>query len=140
MTRHAKMILAALGLLLMAGLWRFNLTPAKAAAAFNTLTVTTTSDGPLPLPGSLRQAINDAAPGDTINFVLSGCPCIITLTEGALTINKPLTIQGPGARQLTITGNNASRVFRSNLPPAATLTLAGLTIAQGHTQGNGAGG
>ncbi len=107
-----------------------------------TITVTNTNDSSA---GSLRQAIADAAPGDTINFSLSGCPCTITLTSGELVINKDLTIQGPGASQLTISGNNASRVFFINPgaagattgPPATSLVVAisNLTLANGKAKG-----
>ena len=62
-----------------------------------TLTVINTNDSG---SGSLRQAIAAAAPGDTINFSLSGCPCTITLISGELVIDKSLTIQGPGASLL----------------------------------------
>jgi hypothetical protein len=95
-----------------------------------TFTVINTNDSG---PGSLRQAIAGAAPGDTIDFNLSGCPCTITLTSGELVINKPLTISGPGARALSINGANASRVFYINA--LGTVTLSGMTI----TNGNGVG-
>jgi hypothetical protein len=58
------------------------------------LVVTTTADSGA---GSLRKAIDDAIPGDTISFNLSGCPCTITLTSGALVIDANLTINGPEA-------------------------------------------
>jgi hypothetical protein len=67
-----------------------------------TFTVTSTEDSG---PGSLRDAINNAAPGDTINFSVTGT---ITLTSGSLSINKDLTINGPGASNLTISRNDAS--------------------------------
>ena len=73
----------------------------------NTITVTNTADSG---PGSLRDAIATAAPGDTINFSVQ-TPVPITLTSGELLINKNLTISGPGASSLAISGNNASRVF-----------------------------
>src|SRR5216683_7870947 len=64
-------------------------------------------------PGSLRQAIVDANanPGaNTIRFAprLHGA---ITLTSGQLSITNDLTIDGPGASALTVSGNDASRVF-----------------------------
>ena len=45
-------------------------------------------------PGSLRQAIVDAFPGDRINFIVTGT---IALTSGQLVVDKDLTITGPGA-------------------------------------------
>lgn len=71
------------------------------------VTVTNTNDSG---PGSLRQAIEDAAVGDTIIFDLV-LPATITLTSGELVLGKNLTIDGPGPDQLTISGNNSSRVF-----------------------------
>ena len=64
--------------------------------------------------GSLRQAIvsnNATAGGNTILFsnVVTGT---ITLTGGELFINKNLTILGPGAKVLAVSGNAASRVCR----------------------------
>ena len=62
-------------------------------------------------PGTLRQAILSAASGDTIVFNLPGCPCVISLAS-ALSINRNLTISGPGSTQLTVNGNNLVRVFQ----------------------------
>lgn len=95
-----------------------------------TITVTNTNDSGA---GSLRQAIADAAPGDTINFGGSISGSTITLTSGELVIDKDLTIQGPGAHLLSISGNNASRVFNIY---QATATLDGITIRDG-TAGEG---
>ena len=78
--------------------------------------------------GSLRAAIAAAAPGDTINFSVTGT--IMLASE--LAIDKNLTIQGPGANLLTISGNNAVRVFNiGSLSPGINVTLTGLTIASG---------
>ena len=74
-----------------------------------TITVTNTNDSG---PGSLRAAVATAAPLDTINFNLSGCPCTITLTSGEVVIDKPLYVRGPGAGVLAVSGNHASRIFR----------------------------
>ncbi len=98
--------------------------PAHAHAA--TLQVSTTADSGA---GSLRQAIATAAAGDTITFAptVSGT---ILLTSGELPIDKSLTIAGPGAGQLTVSGNNTSRVVNIT---AGTVALSGLTIAQGRS-------
>jgi len=93
--------------------------PAMAA----TITVTNTDDSGV---GSLREAIASAAPGDTINFSVTGT---ITLTSGELLISKDLTITGPGASRLAISGNNASRVFRI---PAGTVSISNVTIQNGN--------
>ncbi len=44
-------------------------------------------------------------------------------------IGKNLNIQGPGANNLTISGNNASRVF--HIDSGETVTLANMKIADG---------
>src|SRR5262249_22149369 len=49
-----------------------------------------------------------------------------------------LTIDGPGAGRLTVSGNQASRVF--DVQTGATATLAGLTIADGLVVADGGGG
>jgi hypothetical protein len=95
-------------------------------------TVTNTADSG---PGSLRDAISAAASGDKINFNLSSYPRTITLTSGELLINKNLIIQGPGANQLTINGNHASRVFHT----VTDVTLSGLTITNGSAADFGGG-
>ena len=46
----------------------------------------------------------------------------ITLTQGALAIPEALTIQGPGASKLSISGGGASGVFALNGPYPADLT------------------
>jgi hypothetical protein len=87
------------------------------------ITVTNTNDNG---PGSLRQAITDATPGDTIKFSITG---LITLTSGQLVIDRNLKIVGPGASHLSISGNHASGVFTLN--SGITATLDGLTIKDG---------
>jgi CSLREA domain-containing protein len=83
---------------------------------------------------SLREAIANASPGTTINFDPSLAWGTITLTEGQLTIDKNLFINGLGADQLTISGNNASRVFLvddGNENTSINVKIDGLTIADG---------
>jgi hypothetical protein len=94
----------------------------------STLTVTNLSDSD---PGSLRDIVNQASSGDTINFD-SGLQGTITLTSGELAISKSLDIEGPGAAQITVSGNKASRVF--DIAPGVAATLAGLTIANGQVK------
>src|SRR2546423_325420 len=102
-----------------------------------TLVVTNTDDSGA---GSLRQAIADANPagGDTISFSVTGT---ITLSSGELVIDKALIISGPGASQLTVSGNSASRVCNVTVAGPAAVTFSGLTIADGKvtSNANGAG-
>ena len=92
-----------------------------------TLTVTNLNDTGA---GSLRQAIADASPGDTIDFAVTGT---ITLTSGQLTINNDLVISGPGSGDLNISGNNASRVFNVT---GGQVTISGVTVRDGNPPSN----
>jgi hypothetical protein len=100
-----------------------------AAAAI--ITVTNSNDNG---PGSLRQAIIDAAPGDTINFGITGT---ITLTTGELLIYKNLTINGTDASDLAISGNNSSRIVRIT---ADSVNISNVTITNGNSYGSPGGG
>ena len=88
-----------------------------------TLTVNNLNDSGV---GSLRDTINMATSNDVVEFLLGNHPSTITLTSGAIAIAKNLTINGPGANLLTITGNNQFPVFNIN---AADVKLSGLGIA-----------
>jgi hypothetical protein len=90
------------------------------------LTVTSAADDGS--AGTLRAVIASAASGDTIVFSNQLPNHTITLTS-QITITKNLDIEGPGANKLTVSGNNASRVF--DIANSATVTIAGLTIANG---------
>ena len=79
--------------------------------------------------GSLRAAIAAANSGDKIVFAPSLNGQTITLTSGQLNISKNLTIQGPGASHLTISGDRVTRVFEVNANQLVVLT--GLTINNG---------
>src|SRR5262249_16239494 len=84
-------------------------------------------------PGSLRQAILDAndRPGaDTIRFAPAARDGTLTLTSGELSITDDLILDGPGVNRLTISGNDASRVF-SVSGSATDVVIRDLTIAHG---------
>ena len=98
------------------------------------LPVTTTNDAG---PGSLRQAILNASPVDT--EIVTFAPNVtntIRLTTGELVVNKPLVIDGPGARMLRISGNGSNRVFHLT---GGSVLLSGLTIANGWASDYGGG-
>lgn len=143
--RLALPLLLALQLLGLSGL-------AVGAIPGPTIEVTTTNDvvdagdcGTIAigdLPGtdtvtSLREALcvaNNSADDETITFA----PAVtgtITLTSGALSIFRGVTITGPGAATLTISGNNASGVF--NINDGGMVAISGLTIGNGSAGGGG---
>jgi hypothetical protein len=126
----------------MAAVGAVLLCPCAASAA--TLTVTNTNDSG---SGSVRAAVltANATSGDTIRFAVTGT---ITLTSGEIPISSDLTIDGPGAGQLAISGNDNSRVFfvdpgsagATSAPKSGlTVSISGLRIADGNATG-GAGG
>ncbi|MEM9007334.1 MAG: choice-of-anchor Q domain-containing protein [Cyanobacteria bacterium P01_F01_bin.86] len=98
------------------------------------ITVTSTADQG---NGTLRAAINAAQPGDTIEFTENLAGKTIRLTSGQLVIDKDLVIDGGNAPDLTISGNNRSRVFE--IGKKKEVTLENLIIANGKTEGPGGG-
>lgn len=97
--------------------------------------VTTNADSG---PGSLRQAIADACSGGTITFDMSQVVSPITLTS-PLVANQELTINGPGASQLTVSGNDEVAVFQTTVASPGVVTLSGLSLTLGSSSGGGAG-
>src|SRR6516165_9980902 len=63
--------------------------------------------------GSLRQAILDANADSTPDQIVFAPDLhgTIALTSGQLEVTNNLTIVGPGAARLTVSGNDQSRVF-----------------------------
>jgi hypothetical protein len=100
----------------------------------STLTVLNASDHD---PGSLRAVLAGASSGDQIVFGPALNGQTITLTSGELFLNKNLTIAGPGDGLLTVSGNQASRVFE--VAGGATDSVSGLTVANGRGPSQGGG-
>lgn len=96
-----------------------------------TLTVLNTSDAG---PGSLRDLVTSATPGDTITFDASVSGTIPLVTT--LPLAQNLTIQGPGAGNLTLSGQNTVRVLTVT---GGSVTLSGLTVADGKDSSLGGG-
>jgi hypothetical protein len=95
-----------------------------------TLIVTNNADGGA---GSLRKAIADSSPGDTITFAPSLSGATITLAS-TLTIDKSLTIDGSSLTSpVAISGADAHRVFYIGGEVNSILvTLNSLTIRNGY--------
>src|SRR5881394_2332962 len=96
-------------------------------------TVTSTADNG---PGSLREAIANAAAGETISFSVSG---VITLTSGELLITNDLRIRGPGASELMIQRSTETNTpgFRIFNVRSGIATISGLTISNGREREGG---
>ena len=106
----------------------------------STFLVTDTSDSATDT-NSLRYAITNLATGssastNTINFSLP-LGSTITLSNGALTINQGVTINGPGVGALSINGNNASQVFV--ISSGISASISAMTITGGSTSNFGGG-
>src|SRR5437868_5312835 len=123
------------GLLLFALLCAAMAAPKFFSTQQTTLIVTNTNDNG---PGSLRQALADAVDGDTIQFDPALNGQTITLTSGELAITKNLTIAGPGADQLAVSGSSASRIF--HIMSGHTVGVEGLTIKNGRATAQSDGG
>ncbi|MFC1981782.1 hypothetical protein ACFLVN_06050 [Chloroflexota bacterium] len=100
------------------------LPPMEASAA--DISVTNTDDSGI---GSLRDAINNAVPGDNILFTdLADGSTIILLSQ--LIVAKNLNINGPTDKNITISGNDLTRVFK--IEAASNVSISNLTIADGY--------
>jgi HYR domain-containing protein len=86
--------------------------------------------------GTLRQAIIDAnanAGADMISFQ-AGLTGTITLANDLPQVTQDVTINGPGANVMAVSGNTQHRVFQIS---GVTVSISGLTISRGNS---GAGG
>jgi len=117
--QHPKWVLAILCIWLTLSI--FFVQDARAA---NQVVTNLNNDG----GGSLRQAIADVGAGETITFQAGLTGTIILTTE--IDITKSLAITGPGADQITVSGNTLRRVFDIT-NSAGDVSFSGITIANG---------
>ncbi len=92
----------------------------RAWAAVDTVT---SLSGSATTPGSLGYEIANASSGDSIVFQ-NGLSGTITLSS-AITVSQDLTITGPGAGQLAVSGGGQSQIFDVTAP---TVSVSGLTV------------
>ena len=93
---------------------------------FSSITVLNLNDSGA---GSLRNAIAAAGANGVIHFA-AGLKGTIALTSGDLTLGKSLTIDGPGASKLAVSGNGHSGVFDVT-QAGATININELAIVNG---------
>lgn len=108
---------------------------AVAPAVASNFVVTSTADSGA---GSLRSAITQAnanAGSDTITFSLS-LPATITLSSSLPNITGDLTIDGPGAANLAISGANAYRIF---FVDGAAFAIRNITLRDAKARGGDGG-
>ena len=106
------------------------------------LTVTTNKDNapsdPL-IAGSLRWAIVNTPAYGLVDFSASLKGKTIALKGGQLVVNKPMNIRGLGSGNLTVSGNNASRVFyvsgTGSVANPQGVIISDLTVTKGNAAG-----
>jgi hypothetical protein len=86
--------------------------------------------------GSLRAAVASANsnPGADVIAFQNRLAGTITLTTGQLEISDALTINGPGVSRLSISGNNATRLFQIDQGTSASISNLTLTNARNTVQ------
>src|SRR3954454_13919685 len=108
-----------------------------------TITVNSVADPSDPGHTTLHDAILQANalhdPADRIVFA-SGLTGTINLTANLPSINFSLDIQGPGASQLTVSGNHARGIFHSVGLANPGLQISGLTLTNGNNVADTRGG
>jgi hypothetical protein len=91
--------------------------------------------------GTLRSVIGHANLTAGVNYINLAVTGMITLTQGQLELSNRTSgtdiITGPGASLLSISGNDASRVFQ--IEPSVVALITGLTITGGHAPTAGGG-
>jgi hypothetical protein len=106
--------------------------PAQPGPTFTVTNTADRADGACTVDNcTLRDALNlsnATQNAHVINFA-DGVTGIINGSGGGLTINNPLTINGPGARLLSISGRNSDQVFLV----ATNAVISGLTIRSGNS-------
>ncbi len=85
--------------------------------------------------GSLRAAIALASSGDVVSFSVT-CSAASPITlDSTLSINQAITIDGPGAASLVISGNNT--VEPLSVAGGVAASISGLTVEDGNAANDG---
>ncbi|HVM61862.1 MAG TPA: choice-of-anchor Q domain-containing protein [Verrucomicrobiae bacterium] len=81
-------------------------------------------------PGTLDEAIASASDGDTIVFAVP-LPATIVIQGDPEELSSSVTISGPGADRLTVSGDGTNRIFF--VDEGIQATISGLTLSNGVT-------
>ncbi len=119
--RRSALGAAALVVSTIAGTALIN--PSPASAATDTVTNCNNTGA-----GSLRQTVANATSGDTIDFALPRACSTITLSS-TIDVSTTLTIDGPGASRLAVSGGHAVEVC--DIASGVTVSISGLTVKGG---------
>jgi CSLREA domain-containing protein len=119
--------------------------PAGVITVNSTADTATAGDGQCTLREAITNANSDSdttggdcsagSGADAISFSVTGT---ITLSSALPDITTDMTISGPGASQLTVSGNGGVRVF--NVTATVTVTISGLTVSNGNAFSQNGGG
>jgi hypothetical protein len=108
-------------------------------ARFVVTTANEHSDGVCDADCSLWDSVNAANANMTNYSIITFAPGVTgtittALQNTGLNIIRPVTIIGPGARNLAINGGGTGRIF--NISATANAKMSGLTLANGKTPGS----
>ena len=109
------------------------------AASFTVTSLADDGSGGTTLREALQGAQDNDNPG-VVDQVLfrAGLSGRITLGGSQLpTIDEPLSLSGPGASALTVSGGNASRILFIDTEPGHDVTVSGLSLTGGNAAANG---
>jgi predicted outer membrane repeat protein len=109
-----------------------------AGARATTCTVSSTAD--TNTSGTLRYCLNNQIAGSTVttNVITITATGTITLTSPLASIENGMTIAGPGASQLTISGAGSYQILQMGTASTPTVSISGLTFANGNASNGGA--
>jgi hypothetical protein len=85
--------------------------------------------------GSLAAEVAAATPGATVTFAPAVGACSPIVLASTLTLTKNITIAGPGASTVAVSGDDAVGVF--SVGSGVTAVISGLTIEDGYASGGG---
>jgi hypothetical protein len=76
--------------------------------------------------GSLRYEVEHAVDGDSIDFELAGCPCVINVLTPPIKVSASISIEGSGMSSLLLDGSRSSLSIL--VSDAKSFTITSLTV------------